>query len=451
MSFPTGYTSLFGDDGIGRSPAEVGTVAGIPVVAPLTRRELRERERAATDAVDVIASPDVSALAREEQQELKPESLFDALWDDAAPTAPEQVDPPAMSQALAVQALVATATLATRRQRRERDAEVITAETQTPRRSDVRDSKRVDARRDKRGRTRSASRRVGDAVPAVPQAPVPVKQSVRLRAADTDARPPHQRTSQPSKSQQRTSRHPVRKRKLSSLAAMLAAAGLVTTFALPAYAISSNTGVQGKALASQSLSVANVVMPKDNRETYTMIENVAAWDSTLGTTVPSTVQALAEKIMSAVAAGRLTGSVPDHIPEIRNLAQGIAVPGCGVDYRVLQVIEVALDNFSTVGVSDINRRCTGQIEGAGTASAHYADGGGHAVDFDRLNGQGLTGGDANSVRLIRILDPLVPPGSHVGQQECRSSMSLTNLVAFDDTCDHLHIDFGQTAGASLRD
>ncbi|MEO8906849.1 MAG: hypothetical protein ABI310_02110, partial [Microbacteriaceae bacterium] len=240
--------------------------------------------------------------------------------------------------------------------------------------------------------------------------------------------------------------------KLSSIAAMLAAAGLVTTFALPAYAISTGTaGDRTTSVAAQTLSVANVVMPKDNRESYTMIENVAAWDSTMGTTVPSTVQALAAKIMSAVAAGRLTGSIPDHIPEIRNLAAGVAVPGCGVDYRVLQVIEVALNNFTTVGVSDINRRCTGQIEGAGTASSHYADGGGHAVDFDRLNGQSLTGGDANSLRLIRILDTLVPPGSHVGQQECRSSITLTNLVPFDDTCDHLHIDFGQTTGASLRD
>lgn len=28
-----------------------------------------------------------------------------------------------------------------------------------------------------------------------------------------------------------------------------------------------------------------------------------------------------------------------------------------------------------------NRKCTGQIEGAGTESAHYVDGGGHAVDL----------------------------------------------------------------------
>jgi hypothetical protein len=143
--------------------------------------------------------------------------------------------------------------------------------------------------------------------------------------------------------------------------------------------------------------------------------------------------------------------VPDHIPEIRNLAEGVAVPGCGVDYRVLQVIKVAVDNFNTVRVSDINRRCTGQIEGAGAASAHYADGGGHAVDFDMLNGHGLSGGDAESLQLIAVLDPLVPAGTHVGQMQCRSSVSLRNLVPFDDSCTHLHIDFGSAVGTSLRE
>ena len=42
--------------------------------------------------------------------------------------------------------------------------------------------------------------------------------------------------------------------------------------------------------------------------------------------------------MGAVATGRLVGSTPDHIPEIANLAEGKAVPECGIDYRVLQAI-----------------------------------------------------------------------------------------------------------------
>lgn len=163
------------------------------------------------------------------------------------------------------------------------------------------------------------------------------------------------------------------------------------------------------------------------------------------------VQALAAELMADVASGRLVGSRPDHIAEIRNLANGVAVPGCGVDYRVLQTIKVAVDNFDKVGVSDINRRCTGQIEGAGTASSHYANGGGHAVDFYILNGHGLTGGDSDSVKLIRILDPLVPAKTNLGQSGCRASIGLKNFAPFPDTCTHLHIDFAQAQAASFNE
>jgi hypothetical protein len=271
------------------------------------------------------------------------------------------------------------------------------------------------------------------AIPAVrAPRPIPLATSTRHHAHGT-----HKRKS---------------KRAWFSGGAMIAAAGLVTTLALPAYAYQNDHAGDGlKSTASQSLTVDNIKTVPVTRDAYTTIENVAAWDSTTGDTVPSTVQKLAASLMADVAAGKLSGSVPDHIPEIRNLAEGIAAPGCGVDYRVLQVIKVAVDNFNTVGVSDINRRCTGQIEGAGAASAHYADGGGHAVDFDMLNGHGLTGGDAESLQLIAVLDPLVPAGTHVGQMECRDSISLRNLVPFDDTCTHLHIDFGSAVGTALRE
>jgi hypothetical protein len=296
----------------------------------------------------------------------------------------------------------------------------------------------------------------------VPMIPVPANPAAALRpvADAVTGSIPAVRAPRPIPlvSSGRTPHHPraTHKRKTArawfSGAAMIAAAGLVTTLSLPAYAFhDQRTTDDNNPGASQSLTVKQVQALPVDRGAYTTIENVAAWDSTVGTTVPLTVQQLAQSLMADVASGKLSGSVPDHIPEIRNLAQGIAVPGCGVDYRVLQVIKVAVDNFNTVGVSDINRRCTGQIEGAGTQSAHYADGGGHAVDFDMLNGHGLSGGDAESLRLISVLDPLVPVGTHVGQQECRPSISLRNLVPFDDSCTHLHIDFGSAVGTSLRE
>lgn len=51
-----------------------------------------------------------------------------------------------------------------------------------------------------------------------------------------------------------------------------------------------------------------------------------------------------------------------------------------------QTRSCSLQVFDQVGASDINRKCTGQIEGAGIASSHYFNGGGLAVDFYQLNG-----------------------------------------------------------------
>jgi hypothetical protein len=162
------------------------------------------------------------------------------------------------------------------------------------------------------------------------------------------------------------------------------------------------------------------------------------------------IRQLAQQLVDAADQGRLIGSTPDHIKEIRWIAQGQNVPDCSVDVRILQVLVLALQVFDQVGVSDINRRCTGQIEGAGTASSHYFDGGGLAVDFYRLNGQSLTGADGNSIRLITALDPVMPDGARVGQVECRTSAGTTigtsHFTQFDDTCNHLHIDVGFTDG-----
>ena len=264
----------------------------------------------------------------------------------------------------------------------------------------------------------------------------------------------------PSVADPRNPRHPRRgifvenrRRRSFHVFVLVALTAFFGTAALPAYATTgegSTAGAARTALAVQTLTGGDATAQVVSRDGLGITESPQALDSTTNDSVSPTVQALAVQIMGAVAAGRLVGSTPNHIPEIANLAEGKVVPNCGVDYRVLQAISVALDNFSQVGISDINRRCTGQIEGAGTDSAHYADGGGHAVDFYLLNGSPLTGGDARSVQLIHLLDPLVPSGTGLGQVECRASISLQNFAPFDDTCNHLHIDFLKSSGATLR-
>ncbi|WP_313542904.1 hypothetical protein [Leifsonia aquatica] len=235
---------------------------------------------------------------------------------------------------------------------------------------------------------------------------------------------------------------------------MLALTAFFGTAALPAYATTSEgsaIGTARTALAVQTLTGGSTdavqVVARDGMDIQ---ESPQALDSTMNSTVSPTVQALAIQLMGAVSSGRLVGSTPNHLPEIANLAEGKAVPGCGIDYRVLQTISFALAHFSQVGVSDINRRCTGQIEGAGTESAHYADGGGHALDFYLLNGSPLTGGDAKSIELIQLLDPIVPAGTGLGQINCRASISLDNFKPFDDTCNHVHIDFLNSKGTTIK-
>ena len=261
------------------------------------------------------------------------------------------------------------------------------------------------------------------------------------------ARPSKRQTSSPAVVGRR--RSPL-SRVLAKAVIMFAAAGLVATTAVPAYAqFETPTWVDPTTGKTQTLAVGAVHTGVVDRDDYGAHTISTALDTTTGSVVAPEVQALAQQLMSAVAQGRLTGSTPDHIFEIRYLAAGEAVQGCGIDYRVLQTIAFALTKFSTVGVSDINRHCTGQIEGAGTASAHYTEGGGHAVDFFRLNGQSLTGGDANSIKLIEDLDGVVPTDATVGQVNCRSSLSLGHFKQIDDTCNHLHVDFLDAKAATL--
>ena len=157
---------------------------------------------------------------------------------------------------------------------------------------------------------------------------------------------------------------------------------------------------------------------------------------------------VAQQLVGYLNSGRLVGSVPDHMKEIRWIAEGTIVPDCGVDLRVLQILLLAVQHFDQVGVSDINRKCTGEILGAGTQSMHYANGGGRAVDIYLLDHQHLTGADGLSLRLIALLDPIMPVGSHVGQQNVRIAhgvaVPLAHWTGVNDTPDHLHIDVGTT-------
>ena len=161
-------------------------------------------------------------------------------------------------------------------------------------------------------------------------------------------------------------------------------------------------------------------------------------------TVSADAVALAQQLVTAADAGQLRGLVPDHIMEIRWIAHGQTVPDCGIDTRILQTMVLAVKHFQTVGVSDINRKCTSQLLGAGEQSSHWINGGGEAVDFYSLGGLPITGADGQSIRLIGLLDPVMPVGARIGQAQCRQAagraLQLERFTQFDDSCNHLHLD-----------
>lgn len=158
--------------------------------------------------------------------------------------------------------------------------------------------------------------------------------------------------------------------------------------------------------------------------------------------LPADASASAAVLVAAMQQGTLNFLEQRYAQQVIDMADGTATPGCALDAHLLQLIVVAVQSFQQVGVSDLNRRCTGTTPGAGTASAHWK---GKAVDFYALNRRSLTGADELSVQLIHVLDAYAPHGSSLGQRNCRAGAGarlgpLANFTRqFPDTCNHQHV------------
>jgi len=167
-----------------------------------------------------------------------------------------------------------------------------------------------------------------------------------------------------------------------------------------------------------------------------------------GCKVSGDSQALALELVQRMDDGTFT-AFSDPEQQIRWIAAGTTVQDCGIDVRTLQIMVLATREFDRVGISSINRLCTHDDAGGGTLP-HVREGGGKSVDFYMLDGRNLTGADGLTLRLIGMLDPVVPAGSRVGQSNCRASdgvpLSLQHFTQFSDTCTHLHVDFADTDG-----
>ncbi|MBG6060004.1 hypothetical protein RCH16_003461 [Cryobacterium sp. MP_M5] len=176
-------------------------------------------------------------------------------------------------------------------------------------------------------------------------------------------------------------------------------------------------------------------------------------DAACAAGVSGDARALAAALVVKIDAGTITGLSPDHLREIRWIADGETRPNCGIDTRILQVITIATNMFERVGISDINRACTGQVLGSGLSSPHSANGGGHAVDFYSFDRMPTTGADANALKLLKALSPVMPAGSGAGQNQCRADTGVSldlSMKQFRDDCNHVHIAVDPTSTDPLK-
>jgi len=154
--------------------------------------------------------------------------------------------------------------------------------------------------------------------------------------------------------------------------------------------------------------------------------------------VSDDAQEVAQQILAYQALGKVSWLDVRFRQQVQAYADGGTVsPNCTIDTRILQVIVLAVQREGSVGISSINRRCTGQTPGAGRASFHWK---GKAVDFYSLGGTVVrTAHEPQPLDLIQFLGPIVPKGSGVGQVQCRPAVPLGNFHTFPDSCNHQHV------------
>lgn len=154
--------------------------------------------------------------------------------------------------------------------------------------------------------------------------------------------------------------------------------------------------------------------------------------------VDGTVQELAKRLVDS---GKLSDQDGRYMSQIKALANGDG--SCSVNPTILKMLVGIIEEGHTITMSSLNRRCTGVLTASGTASYHYREGGGHAVDVVSFDGQGTNGGNAASVKYLKLALKYIPSGSGVGQFQaggCGASFDFPEGISnFADSCNHVHI------------
>ncbi|MFK4850204.1 hypothetical protein ACI3KT_01095 [Microbacterium sp. ZW T6_19] len=117
---------------------------------------------------------------------------------------------------------------------------------------------------------------------------------------------------------------------------------------------------------------------------------------------------------------------------------------CLIDAAILKALKtVVVDKNFSISISSLNRYCTNEQVGTGTASYHYRDGGGHAVDINRVNGVTATGSTPQDLALINAMFSALPAPAGLGQIGCggRNVTVPSGWVQFKDGCNHNHFEY----------
>lgn len=166
---------------------------------------------------------------------------------------------------------------------------------------------------------------------------------------------------------------------------------------------------------------------------------------------PLTEKEIAQKLVASNKLRDLPGAT-GYLFQIRDIANGTTKKDCGVDIRILQYLLKLTERYSSVGVSSLNRRCTGELPNPN--SSHWVDGGGKAVDIWALNGKAINGSDAQTIDMLTYAHGFMPKGTRVGQVQCRTAAQnalIPNFTKFDDYCNHSHLDVASTSGTVKMD
>lgn len=168
--------------------------------------------------------------------------------------------------------------------------------------------------------------------------------------------------------------------------------------------------------------------------------------------VSASEQEAAQQLAAAMAAGRLVflnGPGDAYGQQILGMADGSG--SCLIQLPALQLIQIALNMFDSVGISDLNRACTGDLPGSSGYSAHWV---GRAIDFYSFNGVALTGADTYSVQYVNAVAGILPAGSQIGQINARIAngtyFDIPGVSQIDDAHNHLHVDVGRFVTDGLR-